>query len=151
MWGGLQRWGEGHRAPLQAPAVPAWAHEIAFQVAVAMEEWESASWSPWCFISPWELIEANVCGEKPPKAGKLSCRSYCPQPLVPSQAGSRCGPWRETSSFAAPRHNPTSSSLSKGRGTNGRSSRALSKPGPSQGCGEALGFLASGHAVIPLI
>lgn len=106
---------------------------------------------PCGFVSRWEMSEANVCGEKPLKAGKLSCCSYCPQPLVPLQSGSRCGPWCETTSFAAPRHNPTFSSLSKGPGTNGRSSRALSEPDPSRCCGEALSFLASGHAVIPLI
>lgn len=31
------------------------------------------------------------------------------------------------------------------------SSRVLSKPGPSQGCGQALSFLTSRFAVIPLM
>lgn len=83
-------------------------------VAVSVEEWENASWSLRYLISSQELSEANIYGKKQLKAGKIKCRSYCPQPAVPSQSGSRYRPWRETTAFYTPRRNPMFSSLSKG-------------------------------------
>lgn len=70
---------------------------------------------------------------------------------TPLQSSSKCRPWAETTSFATLRPNPTFCSLSKGPETNQMSSRVLSKPGPSQGCGQALSFLTSRFAVIPLM
>lgn len=60
-----------HRAPAQPPSVPAWACEIACLMAVAVEEWENASWSLRHFISSQELSEANIYGKKQLKAEKI--------------------------------------------------------------------------------
>lgn len=101
-----------HRAPIQLPSVPVWAHEI----SVSVEEWENASWSLQNLISSQELSKANNYGKEQLKSSKIKCLTYCPQPAVPSQAGSRYCTWCEATAFYAPRCHPMFSSLSKGPG-----------------------------------